>query len=133
MVYKSKIFQILFWFRPLIQVMIYLLIYDLSIWIIKNLSLLKINLGFGITSKYLFYLYILMSILLFVVQLFWKKDKLSHFVLFMLGFLVFSFVFFLEAPKFTLIIWFDVLASLVVYYLFTRLIKIDSHFWKVIA
>jgi len=130
MVYKSKIFQILFWFRPLIQVMIYLLIYELSIWIIKNLGLLKINLGFGITSKYLFYLYISMSVLLFVIQLFLKKDKLSHFIVFMLGFMVFSLVFFVDAPKFTLIIWFDVLTSLVVYYLFTRLIKNDSHFGK---
>jgi hypothetical protein len=56
--------------QPLLQVVLYVLIYEIIIRSLISIGFLKMNLVLGITAEYLFYLYVILSTVLLVVSAF---------------------------------------------------------------
>lgn len=81
MAYKKESImkRIPIWLRqPLLQILIYVILYELILRILKSSKLIKMNLNIGITAYYLFYLFLIFSLIFSIFLFFFKKSKLLH-------------------------------------------------------
>lgn len=104
-----------FWLKQLlIQVVVYISLYEL----LKLISVIDFNLNLGITSKYLFYLFLTLSIILSLIILVTKKCNLYYIISFILVFIFVSGYDFFSAPKFMSLVWIiSLISTLIAYYI----------------
>jgi hypothetical protein len=64
--------------QPALQVILYLVIYEVAIRSLVSDGVLEMNLALGITVTYLFYLYITLSLLLLIVVYFQRRNRFVY-------------------------------------------------------
>lgn len=104
-----------FWLKQMvIQIALYISLYEL----LKLINIVDFNLHLGITSRYLFYLYVILSFILGFIILFTKRCNIYYILSFILIFVIISVFDFLSAPKLISLIWvISFISILVTYYL----------------
>lgn len=104
--------------QPLTQVLLYIILYELILLGLKSNNLIHLNTSIGITSRYLFYLFLFFSFILSVV-LFFRKEKLFHLIALMTLYLITSILFFGFKSKLIIIILsISIFSSLISYFIF---------------
>ena len=76
--------------QPLSQIFVYILLYELILWILKSNNLINLNVSIGITSKYLFYLFLTFSFILSIILFLRKESKLSYVITLVIIFTIIS-------------------------------------------
>jgi len=109
-----------FWLKQLImQISIYVLLYEA----VRFSKILAFNLNTGITSRYLFYFFIVLSILLSAIILITKKCNLYYLFAFLTIFILTSSINFFSAPEVIGTIWIIAFSSLFISYYILRSIN----------
>jgi hypothetical protein len=97
--------------QPLLQVVLYVLIYETIIRNFISSGFVKMNLALGITSEYLFYLYVILSSVLLIVVYYQKANKFKYSGLLTIAFIAISFSSLMDSKTFALIVWANVIIS----------------------
>lgn len=90
--------------QPLLQIVLYIFLYELTLIILKTTGIFKMNLSIGIASKYLFYLFIILSIILSIVLFITKRSKLFYGIILASLYIFISILFFGIKTKFNILI-----------------------------
>ncbi len=98
--------------QPLLQVILYTGFYDLIIRILMSTGFIKMDIGLGIASRYLFYLYIILSLLLLFVLYFQKVNRTLYSIILIFVFFAISFYSLMNSKLFALLISFNALISM---------------------
>jgi len=113
--------------QPITQVIFYVILYELLLRILKSNSLIKVTTSIGITSRYLFYLFLLCSIILSLFLYFKGKSKLSHAVSITSVYIIFTLLLFGFGSKLILaIVVIATISSLGSYLLYK---KLQNHYF----
>lgn len=89
--------------QPITQVLLYILLYELFLYVLKYYELVKLNLSIGISLKYLFYLFLFFSFILSVL-LFLKESKFSYTVILSFAYVISSIILFGITSKLIILI-----------------------------
>ncbi len=118
---KKMIKNNIFWLRQLIfQSILYIILYEFM----RYTKLISFNLSTGITARFLFYIYIGLSILFYFLMFFIKRNKKRYIILFVLLYILISIKDFYFAPKITGSIWLIVSLSVTLsYYINSKINK----------
>lgn len=109
------------WLRqPLLQILIYVLLYELILKILKSSKLIKMNLNIGITAHYLFYLFLIFSLFFSLFLLLLKKSKLSHSLILCLIY-EFTIILFFGINKIVGLVFIISILSILLSYFFNKL------------
>ena len=74
-VFKNKFMKKISWLlQSGLQVLYYVALYEVCIHFLKKKSLIKVDVAIGLSLKYMFYLFVTMSVI-FAVVLYFKKEK----------------------------------------------------------
>ena len=118
--YKNKISLFLKSLQqPILQIIFYLMIYELIIASFISKGFLKMNLGLGIASRYLFYLYVILSLVLLFVTFLQKTNRFIYSFILIIAFFIISFYNLKDSTLFALLIWANVVLSTFLAYLVT--------------
>ncbi len=110
-----------FWLKQLlIQIVIYVILYE----VFKLTGIVNFNLSLGITSRLLFYLFIILSITLSIAILITKRCNIYYITSFSLLFMFVSAFDFLSSTRLIISIWIIALTSILITYFLN--IKLDS-------
>ncbi len=90
--------------QPLTQIFVYILLYELILWILKFNNLINLNISIGISSRYLFYLFLLFSFILSIILFSKKESKLSYIITLVVLYTITSVMFFGIKSKLIIII-----------------------------
>lgn len=90
--------------QPLTQIFVYILLYELILWILKFNNLINLNISIGISSRYLFYLFLLFSFILSIILFLKKESKLSYIITLAVLYTITSVIFFGIKSKLIIII-----------------------------
>ncbi len=102
--------------QPFLQVIFYVLIYEVIIMNFISEGFIKMNLALGITAIYLFYLYVILSLVLFLMTYLLKMNRFINSVILIIFFFVISFYSVKDSQSFALLIWANVAVSTFVSY-----------------
>jgi hypothetical protein len=92
--YKIKIQNTSWLIRPLVQVILYLLMYGIILSFFKDLDLISTNISLGITAKYCFYTFIFVSIIHSILLKSFKYNELLYSTILFIFYIVFVICFF---------------------------------------
>lgn len=87
--------------QPLTQILLYIILHEIILWIVNQYKLIHLDVSIGITSRYLFYLFLLFSIIQSII-LFFKNESKTFYLATL--YLILSVVFFGLNSKLILII-----------------------------
>lgn len=90
--------------QPITQVLLYILLYELFLYVLKYYELVKLNLSIGISLKYLFYLFLFFSFILSVLLFFLKESKFSYIVILSFAYVISSIILFGITSKLIILI-----------------------------
>lgn len=80
--------------QPVVQIVIYVLLYELLLRVLKHYELVRLDLNTGISLKYSFYIFLLFSFILLILLFFQKKARLRYTIILLTSYLIFSLIFF---------------------------------------
>jgi hypothetical protein len=110
--------------QPLLQIILYIFIYELLLMILEKTGVFKMNLSIGITSKYLFYLFIFLSIVLSIILFITKVSKLSYAIILALLYIFISILIFgIKTKLLILILFISAISILSSHFLINRYSK----------
>ena len=113
--------------QSLVQILIYICLYEIILNLLKTNNLIKLNLSLGITSIYMFYLFIFLSVILSIIILIKKKNIIVYSLTLIFMYILLSLFLFDINNKFTiLLIFISITSILSSFYIVNRKVKVTN-------
>ena len=103
---------------PVIQLLIYLTLYEFFRFFLREVLKYKINTGLGISIQYLLYFYIFFNILMFVILLFQKDIKWKYLLILLTIYILSCIIFFKLNVIIITLLFISIFSTIISYLLF---------------